>query len=170
MCCQPGCRELLTFVPSGQCHCYMSGLGWGGRKCHGACPQVFHDSAHWKSVFLQGGVRMWHCSVLRQCPTHCSSALCNIQGLRSRLTETNLGEMFLRKEVSPFPSLLSFHCREGALPSSTMCASLTTAIPVSCLSQWLGAMLISSLNFLQLLSGFPMFSAEVGDLVWIHDA
>ena len=49
MCHQLACIGLLTFVPSGQCHCYMSGL-----KCDGGVRCL-----SWQRplgiVFLQGG-------------------------------------------------------------------------------------------------------------------
>lgn len=74
-------------------------------------------------------------AVLGQCPAP-AALLCSMQGLTlNREKQTNLGVIFLSMEVSPFSSLLSFHCREGALPSSTMWASLTTCcssfLPVS---------------------------------------
>lgn len=105
-----------------------------GRKCHELVRKCFMTALIEKACSCTV-VRESRCSVPRQWTACRRSALCSVQGLRSCSTETNLGVMFLGKEVSPFPSLLSFRCREGVLPSSTVCASLTTChssfLPVS---------------------------------------
>lgn len=106
-------------------------VGAEGRKCQGAFPKVFLPVPI-EEVCSCRVVRAWHCC---PGPVSCSCPSALQHATPNREKQTNLGVIFLSMEVSSFPPLLSFHCREGALPSSTMWASLTTChcsfLPVS---------------------------------------
>lgn len=119
MCHQLACRGLLTFVPSGQCHCYVSGL-----KCDVGLSGAFNGSAHWELCSCRV-VQGWHCwGVLL------TTQLSSLEPTRIRSAEKP--NWYLGEEIS-FPSLLAFGRRKGTLL-------------VSCLSPSLGATLTYTLH------------------------
>lgn len=95
--------ELLTFVPSGQCHCYMSSWGWGWEVSWS-----FSQSVLWQCPLRKCVPAGWcgpGTAVLGQCPAP-AAQLCSMQGLTlNREKQTNLGVIF-----SPF-----LHCCPFAL-------------------------------------------------------
>lgn len=124
MWCRPGCESCwhLCLLGSVTVTCQV---GAEGRKCHGAFPKVFYNSAHWESVFLQGcvGVALlsWASVLLLQL----SSAACKDSYLTEKNRQTLEGYFWAWKSP-PFLHCCPFTVGKGALPSSTVWASLTT--------------------------------------------
>lgn len=135
MWCQPGCESCWHLWLLGSVTVAYQ-VGAEARKCHGAFHKVFCDSAHWESVFLQGGVGLallsWASVLLLQL----SSAA--FKG--SQLTEKNrqtLEWYFWSRKSPPFPSLLFFQCREGAWTSSSVGQPYHLPLQfLACLRNW----------------------------------